>query len=79
MSGNIYPCGCPVAVPTIFVYDTIAAQTAANNVYEQKKAYDAAKVAAGKTEVYTFKSDWERMQYLLGRMGRQCNPPTTGS
>jgi hypothetical protein len=53
-------------------------QTAANNVYEQKKAFDAAQVAAGKTAVYTFKSDWERMQYLLGKLGRQCNPPTTG-
>ena len=77
MSGNSYDCGCPVAVSTIFVYDTIATQTAANGVYENKKQL-ARDVSAGSTVTFTFKSDWERMQYLLGKMGRQCNPPTTG-
>jgi hypothetical protein len=64
---------CQVKVSTIFVFSTPDVQKAANNVYEYKRAYDA----TGKT--YQFKSDYERMQYLIGRLGRSCNPPTVGS
>jgi hypothetical protein len=62
--------GCIVPVSTIFIFDSPAVQGAANTVYEQKKAYDAAYLAAGSTKVYTFKSDYERMLYKLGLFGR---------
>jgi len=65
---------CPCAVSTIFVFESPSVQTAANNVYVQKQKYDAAATAAaqpGKPPVlYQFKSDQERMQYLLGLYGR---------
>ena len=78
MSGELN-CNCLVQQSTIFVFNTVQTQVAANAVYEYKKAYDAAQAAAGKKTVYQFKSDWERMQYLTGKLGRVCNPPTVGS
>jgi hypothetical protein len=61
---------CQVKLSTIFVFESPQFQTAANTVYEKKKAYDAAQAAAGKNTVYTFKTDYERMQYKLGLFGR---------
>jgi hypothetical protein len=78
MSGEIN-CPCLVQQSTLFVFNTVQVQLAANAVYEYKKAYDAAQAAAGKNTVYQFKSDWERMQYLTGKLGRVCNLPTVGS
>jgi hypothetical protein len=78
MSGETN-CPCLIAQSTLFVFNTVQTQLAANAVYEYKKAYDAAQAAAGKNTVYTFKSDWERMQYLTGKLGRVCNLPTVGS
>ena len=66
-------CDCKVAVSTLFVFSTPEVQKAANNVYEFKQRFDA----TGKT--YQFKSDYERMQYIIGRLGRSCNRPTVGS
>jgi malate/lactate dehydrogenase len=57
-------------VSTLFVYVSPTVQNAANNVYEQKTAADAAYAAANSSVVYRFKTDAERMQYLIGRMGR---------
>jgi hypothetical protein len=67
MSGQ----GCQVRVSTIFVFGSPAAQNAANTVYEQKKAYDTANNATVTGNTYKFKSDFERMQYLLGQRNRQ--------
>jgi len=78
MSGETN-CPCITQTSTIFVFNTVQVQTAANAVYEYKKAYDAAQAAAGKNTVYQFKTDRERMQYLIGKQGRVCNPPTVGS
>ena len=78
MSGETN-CPCLVKPSTIFVYNTVQTQVAANAVYEYKKAYDAAQVAAGKNTVYQFKTDRERMQYLIGKQGRVCNLPTVGA
>jgi hypothetical protein len=78
MSGELN-CNCLVQQSTIFVFNTVQTQLAANAVYEYKKSYDAAQAAAGKNTVYQFKSDWERMQYLTGKLGRVCNPPTVGA
>ena len=66
---------CPCAVSTIFVFDSPQVQTAANTVYVQKQISDsvASTLAAGTGKppvLYQFKSDQERMQYLLGLYGR---------
>jgi hypothetical protein len=58
-------------VSTVFVHGTVANQAAANSVYVSKSTIDA-QYAADPTKngrVYTFKSDRERMQYLIGRVG----------
>jgi hypothetical protein len=39
-------------------------------VYQQKTEADAAAAAAGKNTVYRFKTDAERMQYLIGRLAK---------
>ena len=67
MSGQ----GCKVRVSTIFVFGNPGVQNAANAVYEQKKAYDTANNATVTGNTYKFKSDFERMQYLLGQRNRQ--------
>lgn len=72
MSGEVN-CNCITQLSTIFVFSSPEVQKAANNVYEFKKSQET----AGKT--YQFKSDYERMQYIIGRQGRKCNPPTVGS
>ena len=64
--------GCKVRVSTIFVFGNPGVQNAANAVYEYKKAYDLAKNAAVTGNTYKFKSDFERMQYLLGQRNRQA-------
>jgi hypothetical protein len=61
---------------TIFVYDTQATQTAANMVYTSKKGELTSSIAgtlpAGvqHNTKLVFKTDFERMQYLLGCFGR---------
>lgn len=67
---------CKVATSTIFVFDTQESQTAANMVYASKKGQLTSSVAgtlpAGvqyNTKL-VFKTDYERMQYLLGLFGR---------
>jgi hypothetical protein len=61
---------CQVPVSTIFVFNTPQFQNAANTVYEQKKAFDNSNNATTTGNTYKFKSDFERMQYLLGLYGR---------
>jgi hypothetical protein len=66
---------CPCKVSTIFVFDSPQVQNAANTVYVQKQASDAvaSTIAAGSGKppvLYQFKTDRERMQYLLGLYGR---------
>jgi hypothetical protein len=67
---------CQVNVSTIFVYDTQATQTAANMVYTSKKGELTSSIAGSlpagvqyNTKL-VFKTDFERMQYLLGCFGR---------
>jgi hypothetical protein len=50
-------------VSTFTAFDTIAFQNSANTVYNYKIAYETAN--SGKT--YQFKTDYERMQYLIGK------------
>lgn len=57
-------------VSTLFVYVSPTIQNAANSVYQQKVAADAAFSTINSFDVYRFKTDRERMQYLIGRMGQ---------
>lgn len=72
-------CPCIVRVSTVFVFNTVATQIAANNVYEFKKAYDANPANIRAKRTYQFKTDFERMQYIIGQKGRLCNRPSPGS
>jgi len=70
MSGQITGnCSVPKGPPE-FVFDSKAVQTAANTVYEAKKAFDNTPANLVAKRVYTFKTDYERMQYKLGLYGR---------
>jgi hypothetical protein len=66
-------------VSTIFVHGSVANQNAANSMYVQKSTIDASYLADPTKvgRVYTFKSDRERMQYLIGKIGTV--PRCTGS
>jgi len=63
-------------ISTLFVHGTVANQAAANSVYAYKSTVDGQNALSPQTanRVYTFKSDRERMQYLIGRIGTvpQC-------
>ena len=78
MSGeNTRACGGFPATP-LFEFVNPQVQNAANNVYEQKKAYDELPANVAKGKVYTFKSDFERMQYKMGFFRRQTGCPQSG-
>ena len=67
---------CQIPVSTIFVLGTPAEQNANNMVYVSKKGELASSIAGTATTVeqhntkLIFKTDFERMQYLLGLYGR---------
>lgn len=67
---------CQVPVSTIFVLGTQADQTASNMVYTAKRGEYASSIAGTlpsnvqHTTQLMFKTDFERMQYLLGLYGR---------
>ena len=68
---------CQVATSTIFVFESVAIQNAANGVYVNKKGDLTSSVAGNLAPgvnhdvKLVFKTDYERMQYLLGLYGRQ--------
>lgn len=70
---NTRTCG-GFPVPGPFIFDTPQVQNAANTVYEFKQAYDARPLNIARKKTYTFKTNAERIQYLLGRYA--ANPPT---
>jgi hypothetical protein len=63
------PCGGFIS--TVFTFQSVQVQNAANSVYVQKSTVDGQYAAANPTapKKYTFKSDYERMQYILGCRG----------
>jgi len=65
------PCNSYPSTPT-FIVDSPTFQNAANTVYLAKVAYDRNAANVASNRVKQFKSDYERMQYLLGRYGRAC-------
>ncbi|NDH69421.1 MAG: hypothetical protein EBY22_16290 [Gammaproteobacteria bacterium] len=78
---NMANCPCIVQQFAPITFNTIAFQNGANTIYQAK----AATVAASKAGTLgtaangqpTFKSDFERMQYLLGRQNQvaSCGVP----
>ena len=75
MSNTWQSQSCKVKVSTPFIFESVAVQNAANNVYEYVQAYNTATNATVTGNTYKFKSDYERMQYLLGQKNRGsgCN------
>lgn len=59
------PCGGFIS--TNFVYNTVAINAAATGVYIQKSTIDGQNAAASNGARYVFKTDRERMQYIIGR------------
>lgn len=57
------------ATSTIYTFESKGFQNAANSVYVQKSTFDSLPQNAGKGKVYTFKTQQERMQYIIGQMG----------
>lgn len=68
---SIVPCPCVSAncVSTIFIFESVQYQNAANTVYTRKQEYDAQPRNEKKGKKYVFKTDYERMQALIGRYG----------
>jgi len=67
---------CQVAVSTVFVFDRLEVQNAANGIYLSKKG-DLTSSVAGTLAPgvdhnvrLVFKTDYERMQYLMGLYGQ---------
>ena len=58
-------------ISTVFVYQSVDIQRAANSVYVQKSTADGLYAAsnAAAPKKYTFKTDYERMQYIIGMRG----------
>jgi hypothetical protein len=59
---------CQTKISTFFVFDSPTVQTAANSVYVNASTFNVANAANGRK--YQFKTDFERMQYILGLYGR---------
>jgi hypothetical protein len=60
---QVLPCGGFIS--TVFTYQSVQVQNAANSVFVAKSTIDA----QNSSKKYTFKTDYERMQYIIGRQG----------
>lgn len=69
---SIYNKDCQTKVSTIFTFESPAFQNACNMVYLNVSTATASNNnnASGNTNYIKFKSDYERMQYLIGLYGR---------
>ena len=79
-SNTLTICGCVVPQYSSIISDTVDFQNGANNVYESKKnlvsAAQNGTLGSAANGQPTFKSDYERMQYLLGKQNRaSCGVP----
>jgi len=68
---------CQTKVSTLFIFNSVAAQNTADTVYEAKKTQLANSISGAPQAANVrhdvnllFKSDYERMQYLMGLYGR---------
>lgn len=72
-------CACTTQQFKPIVFDTVAYQNSANQVYDNVTATVTASVAGTRTSNIgqpIFKSDYERMQFLLGKQNRaSCGVP----
>jgi len=75
MSASLTSCQIPVS--TMFIFKSLAEQNAADSIYVRKNAELASSISGlpGSPNVrhdvnLIFKSDYERMQYLMGLYGR---------
>ena len=74
------PCGCPVQQYSQIIFDNVAYQNSANNIYQAKAA---TLLASQQGTLGTkgngqpiFKSDYERMQFLMGKQNQaSCGVP----
>lgn len=68
---SYYSKDCLTKVSTIFTFESPAFQNAANTVYLNVSTVNATNNnnASGNTNYIRFKSDYERMQYLMGLYG----------
>jgi hypothetical protein len=70
MSQNSQTCACITPQYAPVVFDSVAYQNGANTIYNAKAATVAASLNGTLSSPNgnpTFKSDYERMQYLLGK------------
>jgi len=58
-------------ISTLFVYESVGVQNAANTIYVHKSTLDGLASAANPLtpKKYIFRTDYERMQYIIGRRG----------
>ena len=63
------PCASPNCISTIFVFESVQFQNAANTVYTRTQEFNATTSNVVRGKKYRFKSDFERMQALIGRYG----------
>lgn len=73
-------CQCKTQQYSAIIFNSVAYQNSANNIYQAKNAEVAASTAGtlGKSATGNtiFKSDYERMQYLLGKQNQaSCGVP----
>ena len=70
-SPQTYPLPSGGYISTVFTFQSPQVQGAANAVYVQKSTADGlyASSNASAPRKYTFKTDYERMQYIIGRQG----------
>jgi hypothetical protein len=68
---KVYPLPSGGFISTIFVFQNTQVQNAANSVYAAKSTIDGQYAAANPTapKKYNFKTDYERMQYIIGQRG----------
>jgi hypothetical protein len=61
-------------ISTVFTYQSTEVQGAANTVYVRKSTIDGLAAAARPSapSKYIFRTDYERMQYIIGRRGVAC-------
>jgi len=80
MSENSRTCGCTVQQYGPIIFDSVAFQNSANTVYQAKNTLVTAStngtLGTQATGNPTFKSSYERMQYLLGAQSQAaCGVP----
>ncbi len=70
-SPQIQPLPHGGVISTAFVFQSVKIQNAANTVYLQKSTVDAQYAVTNPTapKKYIFRTDYERMQYIIGRQG----------